>query len=170
MKRSVTMVTAVAMAGALLALLALSFAPAAYAQSTTTESPGVGRGDMGDRGEMRGRTHSLVAMVAEKLNQTRAELVAQLGSEGTLAGALEQGGVSVAPFVDEVVANRTERLDAAVAAGRLTSEQAEEHLAMMRSRIETRLNQPFGERGNVERPEHSERPERPERPGRGPRP
>ncbi|PDW01563.1 hypothetical protein [Candidatus Viridilinea mediisalina] len=166
MKRIATIITSL-VAGALVALVAMSFAPATHAQRANTDCPSVSRGEMGDRGEARGRTHSLVAMVAEKLNQTRDELIAQLGTEGTLAGALEQGGVSVAPFVDDVVANRTERLNAAVEAGRITREQADEHLGEMRARIETRLNQPFGERDAIERPHHSERPERP---GRGPRP
>ncbi|RRR70661.1 MAG: hypothetical protein EI684_12960 [Candidatus Viridilinea halotolerans] len=165
MKRIVTIITAM-VAGALMTILALNFALPTQAQTSATDCPPASHGDMAGRGEGRGGTHSLVAKVAEKLSVTREELIAQLGTEGTLAGALEQGGVNVPSFVDDVVAEHTARIEAAVAAGRLTREQADERLASMRERIETQLNTPFA----AHEPNGGERGERPERPGRGPRP
>jgi hypothetical protein len=168
MKRALALLAA-GIAGAMIAFFALSFAGGALAQGPggqpTQPSPGtmpygqgqmMGRGQMGDQGQMMGRgqmggqgqmmggsEQSLVGMAAAELGLTQAQLVAQLGTDGTIADALKAGGVDPAAFIDTFVASRATRLDAAVAAGTLTREDADARLATARSMATARIYQAF---------------------------
>jgi hypothetical protein len=95
------------------------------------------------RGHMGGNGQSLVGMAAAELGLTQAELVAQLGADGTIAAALEAKGIDPKGFIERFVATRAERLDAAVAAGALTREEADARLAAARSMAAARIEQPF---------------------------
>jgi hypothetical protein len=154
MKRTLSLFVA-GIAGALIALLALNFAAGAFAQGPGGQpaqaTPGatpygqaqmMGHGRMG-QGRMGGSAQSLVGMAATQLGLTQADLVAQLGSDGTIAAALTAGGVDPATFIDSFVASRAARLDAAVAAGTLTRQDADARLATARSMATARIYQPF---------------------------
>ncbi len=152
MKRTLSLIAA-GIGGALIALLALSFATGAFAQgpsgSPTPGTPGtgqmgrgqMGRGQMG--GQMGGQAQSLVGMAAAELKLTQAELVAKLGTDGTIAAALTAGGIDPAAFINRFVATRATRLDAAVTAGTLTRAEADTRLATARALSTARINQPF---------------------------
>ncbi|NTU81006.1 MAG: hypothetical protein HGA45_16765, partial [Chloroflexales bacterium] len=164
MKRTLSLVAA-GIAGALIALLALSFAAGAFAQGPGGQpaqaTPGatphgqaqmMGRGQMGQgrmgQGQMLGGSaQSLVGMAAAQLGLTQADLVAQLGSDGTIAAALTAGGVDPAAFIDSFVASRAARLDAAVAAGSMIRQDADARLATARSMATARIYQPFSALG-----------------------
>jgi hypothetical protein len=152
MKRTLSLIAA-GVAGALIALLALSFATGAFAQGTPPATPGAGqmqgRGRMGGgqmmggHGQMGGQSESLVGMAAAQLNLPQAQLVAQLGSDGTIAAALTAGGVNPTTFIDTFVASRATRLDATVAAGTMTRAAADAQLVTARAMSTARINQPF---------------------------
>ncbi len=165
MRRMLSLLAA-GLAGALIALTALSFAAGAFAQGpggqAAQPTPGagpsgggqmmggrgqMGGGQMGGRGQMGGQTGgpvtSLVGQAAAQLGLAQADLVAKLGAEGTIAAALTDAGHDPAAFVDGFVATRAARLDAAVAAGTLTAEEAEARLLTARSMSTARIYQPF---------------------------
>lgn len=150
MKRIITILTAV-VAGALLALVAIQFAPSTFAQGPNTPPQSMtqrGRGPMMDRGSQQGgAAESLVGMAAAQLNLTQAELVAQLGDEGTILTALTTAGIDPQDFIDQFVASRAARLDAAVAAGTMTRVDADAHLNLVRSQVATRIAQPLSADG-----------------------
>lgn len=157
MKRSVALLAA-GVAGAMITLLALSLAGRTFAQGPNGQQPAatantapsgqmMGRGQMAGHGQtsgpMMGSGQSLVGMAAAELNLTQAELVAQLGSDGTIAATLKAQRIDPAGFVDRFVATRARQLDAAVAAGTLTREEADARLALARSMAAARIAQPF---------------------------
>jgi hypothetical protein len=152
MKRTISLIVA-GIAGALIALLALNFATNTFAQGPAQATPGTGqmqgRGRMGGgqmmggQGQMGGQAESLVGMAAAQLKLTQAQLVAQLGTDGTIAAALTAGGVDPAAFIDTFVASRATRLDAAVAAGTMTRAAADAQLVTARSMSTARIYQPF---------------------------
>jgi hypothetical protein len=147
MKRTLSLLAA-GIAGALIALLALNFATRAFAQGNPGSGQ-MGSGQMGNRGQMGrgqmggGQAQSLVGMAAAQLGLSQADLVAQFGTDGTIAAALTAGGVDPAAFIDSFVATRVERLDAAVVAGTMTRADADARLATARSLSTARIYQPF---------------------------
>lgn len=147
MKRTLALLAA-GVAGALIALLSLSLVTGAFAQGPAgPTAPGaypgqmMGRGQMG--GQMGGSEQSLVGMAAAELGITRQELIAQLGTGGTIADAVTAAGVNPTAFIETFVASRAERLDAAVAAGALTREDADARLATARAMAAARIARPF---------------------------
>lgn len=142
MKRIIALLAA-GLAGALIALAALSFTGTALAQGPTGQA-GNGGAQMAGRGaRMGGSAESLVGMAAAKLGLAQADLVAQLGADGTIAAALTAGDVDPKAFIDEFVAVRAARLEAAVAAGTLTQPDADARLATAQSMSTARIYQPF---------------------------
>lgn len=148
MKRTLAF-RAAGLAGAIITLLTLSLATGAFAQGSGSPpaQPTPGTGPYGS-GQMMGRSQmgagqSLVAMAAAEFGLTQAELVARLGSDGTIADALTAGDVDPAAFIERFVASRAERLDAAVAAGTITREDADARLSSARSMATARIYQPF---------------------------
>lgn len=154
MKRTVALIVA-GIAGALIALLAVPFAPSAFAQGpgAQTGANGIatfqrGGGPPAGSGRMAGgNTESLVGMAAAQLGITQAELVAQLGADGTILDALTAGGIAPQDFIDAFIAARAARLDAAVAAGRISRADADARLELVRSMAATRIAQPFSANG-----------------------
>jgi hypothetical protein len=136
------------LAGVVLALaIAVALAPAVLAQGPGggigpgAAGPGYGRG-------MGGPQQSLVAVAADKLGMTQAQLVAELQGGKTIAQVAAERNVAPATIVDAFVATRQARLDAAVGAGRMTREQADARLATMRANVAARLSQPWSPQGN----------------------
>ena len=142
------------LAGVALALaIAVVLAPAALAQATGAGyGPGGGSGSGGNgpgygRG-MGGPQQSLVAVAADKLGMTQADLVSELRNGKTIAQVAKSKQVAANTIVDAFVATRAERLNTAVAAGRMTQAQADAMLATMRANVTARLSQHWSPQGN----------------------
>ena len=93
-----------------------------------------------------GRGHGWGAVdltaAAEALGLTEDELTTALGVDGTtLSDVAADQGVDTSVLVDALVAAGTERIDAAVADGRLTQEEADERIAALPERIESEIQQ-----------------------------
>ena len=138
----------ITLAGVALALaVAIILAPAALAQGPTGGyGPGMGMGP-GGRG-MGGPQISLVAVTAQQLNMPQADLVTELQGGKTIAQVAADKHVAPDTIVNAFVATRATRLDAAVAAGRLTRAQADAQLATMRANVTARLSAPWSPQGN----------------------
>ncbi len=150
MKRVLTF-GAAGIVGAFVALLVLSLTPSVFARGPNAQ-PDQRMSNAAQNGRMRqdhmgGTADSLVGMAAAQLNLTQAELVAQLGTDGTILAALTEAGIAPEAFLDTFVASRAERLDAAVAAGWMTQEEAAAQLALARSMAATRIAQPLSANG-----------------------
>jgi uncharacterized protein (DUF433 family) len=89
----------------------------------------------------------VLAIVAEQLGIEQAALVTELQAGKTIAELAEANSVSTDDIVAAIVATHQERLDAAVAEGRLTQEQADAHLVLATAQIEAMLDQPLTGRG-----------------------
>jgi hypothetical protein len=111
----------------------------AYAQG-----PQGGRGGMMGRG---GPDDSLVAIAAKTLGMTQTELVTALQGGKTIAAVAKDKGVVLDKIVDAFIAERQTALKAAVASQRMTQAQADSMIAMMKTNVLARLNQPFTPRG-----------------------
>jgi hypothetical protein len=98
-------------------------------------------------GRWGGSETSLVAVAAETLGLTRAELVAELQSGKTLAEVAAEHEVAVETIVDTFLAPRAERLAELVANGQLTQEQADTILATMRANVTARVSAEWSPRG-----------------------
>lgn len=87
---------------------------------------------------------SLIGVAASQLGISQQELVARLLTNGSsIANELKAAGIDPQTVADTFVASRAERLSAAVAAGRITQEQADAQLAIAKSMTVARLMQPF---------------------------
>jgi hypothetical protein len=97
---------------------------------------------------MGGPQQSLVAVAADTLGLTQADLVTELRSGKTIAQVASDKQVAPDTIIDAFVATRAERLDAAVAAGRMTRAQADAQLATMKANVTARVSQPWSPQGN----------------------
>ncbi|MBK9715032.1 MAG: hypothetical protein IPO81_27665 [Kouleothrix sp.] len=143
----------ITLAGVALALaVAIVVAPAALAQGPGGGyGAGAGTGPGGGAGYGRGMggpQSSLVAVAAQQLNMPQVDLVAELQSGKTIAQVAADKHVALDTIVNAFVATRAARLDAAVAAGRLTRTQANTQLATMQANITARLSAPWSPQGN----------------------
>jgi hypothetical protein len=107
----------------------------------------VNRTGWGERGPGRpGHHHPGIARhlaldtAAEVLGLTVDELRTELEGGSTLAEVAEANDVDVETLIDALVAEATERLDEAVADGRLEADKAEEIKAALSERITARVN------------------------------
>ncbi|WP_346618582.1 hypothetical protein [Blastococcus montanus] len=101
---------------------------------------------IGGRGGHGGRMDLSAAATA--LGTTEEELRTALRTEGTtLADVAEQQGVAVDTLVDALVEAQEERIAAAVAAGRLTQEAADQRLAGLAERVTERVETAVPARG-----------------------
>ena len=94
---------------------------------------------------MPGRRHhggrgAKLEAAAEYLGLTKAELREALDEDTSLADVATDRGKSVPGLVDALAAAARERLDAAVAAGRITAAERDERLAGLRERITAFVN------------------------------
>ena len=122
------------------------------------------RGDHGDRGP-RGDRGDRAQATADLLGIDVEDLQAAFQQGQTLAEIAEANGVDVQTIIDAKVAEVTERLNAAVEAGRLTAAEADEKLADLEAQVTTRVNEGGPVRGADS--EHPIRCDRGERPARG---
>jgi hypothetical protein len=94
---------------------------------------GFGLGMMGDSED------SLIAVAADKLGMTVAELQTQLEDGKTIADLATEKGVDLQTIVDAFLATRQEALSQAVTDGRITQAQADQMLENMRQMVEDHL-------------------------------
>ncbi len=151
---------------ALAVLVAITFVPAAWAQGPAGGygpgqaqsgmrggGPGMGRrGGMGGQnggmgGQMGGQQQSLVAVAADTLGLTQADLIAQLQGGKTIAQVADEKNVALDTIVNAFVAPRQARMAQAVAAGRISQADADARLATMRANVTARLSQPWSPQG-----------------------
>ena len=100
------------------------------------------------RDERRERRAETAAALADLLGIDVDELRTALRDGATLADLATDNGVDPQTVVDARVAEITERVDAAVADGRLTADEAAEKLADLEERVTTRVNEGRPERGD----------------------
>ncbi|NJP04971.1 MAG: hypothetical protein HC837_04760 [Chloroflexaceae bacterium] len=94
-----------------------------------------------DHGPRDGGRHGMLDVVAEALNMTMADLVAELNDETSIADVATAHGVAVETVIDAVVADAQEHLQQHVTDGKLTQEEADERLAQIREEVTTRINE-----------------------------
>lgn len=92
--------------------------------------------------DQQGGAFSLPAIAAEVMGMELADLLAELQAGKSIADVAAERGANVNAIIEAFVASRAERLDAAVAAGRLTREEADARLATMRANVTARINTP----------------------------
>lgn len=99
---------------------------------------GLGRGE---RGGMRGDAgFGVLQRAAEATGLTAQEIATQMRDGQSLAAILSANGVDVQVFIDESVAAFDARMAEAVAAGRITQEQADQLSLEFRERLTERIN------------------------------
>jgi hypothetical protein len=96
--------------------------------------PGPGKGGPGGRGPVD------LAAVTDYLGITAAQLRTQLEAGKSLADVAKAQGKTVAGLQDAIVAAATKKLDAAVAAGKLTAEQKAARLAELKADLDGIVN------------------------------
>lgn len=117
----------------------------AVASALEEARPEVGMGHHGRGG------HPVLSTVADALDVSEDDLRSALREGRTIAEVAADQGVEAQAVMDAIVAAQRERLDEAVAAGRLTQERAEERLAGAEERATEAVNgalpMPRGDRG-----------------------
>ncbi|MBK9714809.1 MAG: hypothetical protein IPO81_26445 [Kouleothrix sp.] len=98
-------------------------------------------------GQMGGQQQSLVAVAANTLGLTQADLIAQLQGGKTIAQVAGEKNVPLDTIVNAFVSTRQARMAQAVANGRMTQAQADAMLATMRANVTARLSQPWSPQG-----------------------
>lgn len=96
-------------------------------------------GRMGRMGRGLGGESVLLTVAAEKLGMTGEELMAALRDGKTIAGLAEEKGVDTQIIVDAYLAQWKEKLDAQVADGTLTQEEADAKLGEKTESLSDRL-------------------------------
>jgi len=97
----------------------------------------------------RALARGLVRQVADAAGLQPNEVVQQLQDGASLAEILTEHGVDVDTFTQDVISQATERLDQAVANGRITQEREDELIARLTERLPEVLNQHRTAEGNV---------------------
>ncbi|MGC8837768.1 MAG: hypothetical protein ACP5UM_05055 [Anaerolineae bacterium] len=104
--------------------------------------PAMGPMGWGGRGFGPGRglgDASLIGVVAEQLDMSVADLVADLQAGKTIAQVAQAKGVALDTLVEAVISPQAEALKQAVADGRVTQEWADLVLKQMRERVEYQM-------------------------------
>jgi hypothetical protein len=150
------------MAGLIVTVVALfALIPAAFAQGPL-DGYGQGRYNQGAFGRdagmvgqnqgadygLGGPEQSLVAVAAEQLGLSQADLVAELQAGQTLAKVITAHGGSPEQIVENFLVARSEQLAGLVAAGQITQEQADSWLVTMEENATSRLDQAGSPQGN----------------------
>ncbi len=123
-------------------------AGAGYSRLTMNQNAALGpmAGQNGPQG-MGGPGSSLVAVVAEQLGMAQADLIAELQAGKTMAEVITEQGGDIEAIIDVFMASRQERLETMVENGRITREQADAMLAVMRTNVTERLTSAWSAQG-----------------------
>lgn len=87
-----------------------------------------------------GEMGNVLALVEEQIGLSIPELVAQLRSGATLAGLIEANGGDTSAVITAAVEAAAERIESAVAAGRITRERADALLAQVEAHVTAMIN------------------------------
>lgn len=126
---------------ALAALVAMSAVGVASAQPPEQRRDGP-RGRGGRHPIIRG-LHHVASAITEATGLEHSDIVAQLADGKTLAEIIAENGGDTDAVKAELLAPLQERVAAAVEAGHITQERADEFLASANERLETLLNRVF---------------------------
>ena len=118
-----------------------------------------GFGHMGRMGRGLGGESVLLTVAAEKLGMTGDELMTALRDGKTIAGLAEEKGVDTQVITDACLAQWKAKLDAQVAAGTLTQEEADAELAEKTEALTDRLTSVWERPDGAGRGRHGGRPE-----------
>ena len=116
-------------------------------------------GGMGRMGRGLGGESLLLTVAAEKLGMTEAELMTELHGGNTIAGLAEEKGVDTQVITDAYLAQWKEKLDAQVADGTLTREEADAKLAEKTEAVPDRLTSTWEKMGGPGHGRHGGRPD-----------
>jgi polyhydroxyalkanoate synthesis regulator phasin len=97
----------------------------------------------GPRGGMFGPGNSFISVAADELSMTVQDLVSELQDGKTITDVAAEKGVDPQVIVDAFIAQHTERLNQAVADGRITQEQADQMLQQMTEEVQEHLTESF---------------------------
>ena len=131
------------MAVALLALvLALALSVPAFAATDDSQAtaPGAGYGNGNGHGRMMGAGIRGIDVAAKVLGMAVADLAAERQAGKSLADIAAEKNVPTDTLIDEMLKARKTALDAAVASGRITQEQADYMLQNMKDNIADRID------------------------------
>ena len=126
---------------AISALVALSAVGVASAQPL--EQRGDGPRGRGGRHQILRGLHHVASAVTEATGLERADIVAQLAEDKTLAEVITENGGDVEAVKAELLAPLQERAAAAVEAERITQKRADELLASASERLDTLFDRVF---------------------------
>lgn len=87
---------------------------------------------------------AVLRFAAEETGLTVAEIVQEIRSGKSLADVLGEHNIDTTTFISDVVAAAKNRLDKAVAKGRMTQDQADKKLEQLQQRLTERITQPGG--------------------------
>lgn len=93
------------------------------------------QGGPGSRGDKRAQRGAQIAIVVKALGITAEELRTELQAGKSVADVAAAKNVSISNIVDAVVAEQTTALKQAVTDGKLTQEQADQRLAMLKANL-----------------------------------
>ena len=133
-------------AGATLAAVFAALATASvavYAQDATAQPPAVTDTHAGGLGFRGPGPMGGLNVVAEQLGIDPSELFTELQAGKTIAQIAAEKGIATDTIVNAVVAAEQERLTTAVTNGRLTQEQADARLALVKADVEASLDKTF---------------------------
>lgn len=106
---------------------------------TIAERAEAARAEFGDRGP-RGNRGAKLESPAEAIGITAEELKTALEEGSTIADVATDNGVDVQVVIDAMVADRQEKLDQAVADGRLTADEAAEKATEIAEHVQDVVN------------------------------
>ena len=115
--------------------------------STRLTQPFDGNGPHGRAGRRGGAFAQGMSVITEQLGMTRDELRAELQAGKSIADVAAEQGVALETIEDAIIDQMSEKLAEKVANGDLTQEEADQRLEEARQRIQERLSQPGGQRG-----------------------
>ncbi len=139
---------ATAAAGLALFTGTLAIAGTAYAQSERAPAPPAGQGEhLGRRGPAHRLVSAVIKTAADTIGVEPRELLNQLRQGKSIAEVATEHGVDPQAVVDAVVAKANERIDQAVADGKLSSERAAQIKEKLSERVTQLVQHTFGGRG-----------------------
>ena len=118
-----------------------------------------GFGGMGRMGRGLGGESVLLTVAAEKLGMTEAELMTSLRDGKTIAELAEEKGVDTQAITDAYLAQWKEKLDAQVADGTITQDQADATLKAKTEALPERLTSTWEKMGGPGRGRHGGQPD-----------
>ncbi len=118
-----------------------------------------GFGGMGRMGRGLGGESLLLTVAADKLGMTQDELMTSLRDGKTIAGLAEEKGIDTQVISDAYLAQWKEKLDAQVADGTITQDQADATLKAKTEALTDRLTSTWEKMGGPGRGRHGGRPD-----------